>query len=34
MARKRMEEPTIKSWEETDEVMKKTVGKPAGSGKN
>lgn len=25
MARKRMEEPTIKSWEETDEVMKKLL---------
>lgn len=25
MARKRMEEPTIKSWEETDNVMKKLL---------
>lgn len=25
MARKRMEEPTIKNWEETDEVMKKLL---------
>lgn len=25
MARKRMEEPTIKSWEETDDVMKKLL---------
>ena len=25
MARKRMEEPTIKNWEETDDVMKKLL---------